>query len=407
MAKPKRVLLLIESSRAYGRGCLFGIASYVRAHLNWQLLHLERSVTEALPASIKRWHGDGIIARLETDEVAKAVESLHLPTVDLRGLYRLPGGAVFDTDPTATAVLAADHLLERGYRNLAYCGLHNVTFSINRSEAFVKYLAESGIKAAIFETSRHSKGAPGGSLAQERYGEIHVEQIVPWLVELPKPVGIMACNDVRGRQIVTACELAGMKVPEDVAVIGVDNDEVICELSNPPLSSVVPDTMRIGYEGAQLLDRMMNQGEAPPEETVFIPPTGVRTRLSTDFLAIADHELVAALTYIRENACEGINVDDVIDHCQISRSTLERRFIRYLGFGPKEQIQRVRLERVKTLLQETDYELFKIARLTGFRTTAHLVSAFKNRLGMTPGQFRMDKRVAQSRPLAASPFGRG
>jgi LacI family transcriptional regulator len=321
--------------------------------------------------------------------VANAVKSLNLPTVDLRGIYRLPGGAVFDTDPTAAAVLAADHLLERGYRNLAYCGFRNVVFSDKRAEAFVKYLGERSIAAANFDASPYSRRGTGGSLAQERYGEIHVEQLVPWVRGLPKPVGIMACNDVRGRQIVTACELAGQKVPEEVAVIGVDNDEVICELSNPPLSSVVPDTLRIGYEGARLLDQIMTQGQTAPLETISIAPKGVQTRLSSDFLAIPDEELVSALTYIRENACEGINVDDVIDYCQISRSTLERRFVKYLGFGPKEQIQRTRLERVKTLLRETDYDLFQIARLSGFRTTAHLVSAFKTRLGITPMNYRV------------------
>jgi LacI family transcriptional regulator len=349
-------------------------------------------MTEALPASIKRWRGDGIISRVESDDVATAVESLSLPTVDLRGIYRLPGGAVFDTDPAATAALAAEHLLERGFRNLAYCGFPNVVFSTRRGEAFVEYLRERAIEARSYGSSPNPKTPQGGPLAQERYGEMHVEHLVPWLLGLPKPAGIMACNDVRGRQIVTACEMANLKVPEEIAVIGVDNDEVICELSNPPLSSVIPDTYRLGYEGAKLLDRIMNHTEPPPEETILIPPKGVQTRLSSDFLAIPDQELVAALTYIRENACEGINVDDVIECCQISRSTLERRFIKYLGLGPKEHIQRTRFERVKTLLLETDYDLFQIARLTGFRTTAHLVSAFKSRSGTTPGQYRLDSK---------------
>jgi LacI family transcriptional regulator, galactose operon repressor len=133
----------------------------------------------------------------------------------------------------------------------------------------------------------------------------------------------------------------------------------------------------------------VSHGETPPKETIFISPKGVQTRLSSDFLAIPDEELVSALTYIRENACEGINVDDIINYCQISRSTLERRFIKFLGFGPKEQIQRTRLERVKTLLRDTDYDLFQIARLCGFRTTAHLVTAFKARIGITPMNYRL------------------
>ena len=368
-----------------------GVAAYLRAKTSWQVLHLERGVAESLPVFIQTWKGDGVLCRLENDETASAVESLDLPTVDLRGVYRLPGSAVFDTDPTSVAKMAAEHLWERGYRNFAFCGFRRIGFSEQRSEAFASFLAERDINPAIHVSSSRGGKMRANAPAEEIYGEVHMQRLVPWLKSLPKPVGVLACNDVRGRQVINACELAGLKVPDDVAIVGVDNDEVLCELSNPPLSSVVPDTYRLGFQGAEMLDGLMNGRAQPPEATVLIPPINVHTRLSTDFLAIDDPELVAALRYIRNSACTGINVDDVVRHCKISRSTLERRFIKYLGIGPKEQLMRVRFERVKSLLRETDHDLLQIAQLTGFRTKAHLITAFQNYAGTTPGQYRQSR----------------
>ncbi|HEY2762099.1 MAG TPA: XylR family transcriptional regulator, partial [Pirellulales bacterium] len=185
MLKPKRVLLLIESSRAYGRGCLLGIAEYMRAKASWRVLHLERGVAESLPAFIQNWKGDGILCRLENDETAAAVQSLRLPAVDLRGVYRLPGGAVFDTDPATVAKLAAEHFVERGFRNFAFCGFRRIGFSEQRSAALMSYLAERGFKPSIYVSSSRRGKMRADAPAEEMYGEVHVQQLIPWLKSLP------------------------------------------------------------------------------------------------------------------------------------------------------------------------------------------------------------------------------
>lgn len=388
MPEQKRILLLIEASRAYGRGCLSGVSSYVRAHPGWRVLHISPESTQRVSAFIRGWRGDGVLSRVETREAAEAIEQLGVPTVDLRGQYPISGGARLDTDPAATAALACQHLLERGFQNFAYCGYAGLTYCQERCEAFTSFLRQRGLDAFVYAPPSEAARRAAITLSHEAYGETHVEQLVPWLEQLPKPVGIMACNDARGRQVICACGLAGIKAPQEAAVVGVDNDEVICELAEPPLSSVALNTHRVGYEGARLLDAMIDGRAATPEGTIHIPPERVQARLSTDVLAVEDRDLVAALEIIRENACAGINVNDVIRMSAMSRSTLERRFQKHLGCGPKDLILKVRFDKVMTLLRETDYELNKIARLCGFRTAAHLVSAFKQHTGVTPGQYR-------------------
>jgi LacI family transcriptional regulator len=202
------------------------------------------------------------------------------------------------------------------------------------------------------------------------------------------PLGLVACNDDRGRQVLEACREAGLHVPEQIAVVGVDNDELLCELSDPPLSSVEPDTRRIGYEAAALLDRMM-QGERPPAAPLFVPPKSVVTRRSTDVLAIDDREVAQAVRFIRDHACEGINVEDLLREVPLARVTLKRRFERLLGRSAKAEIMRLQLEKVKQLLTETDLNQAEIARLAGFRHLEYMSAAFHERTGQTAGQYRL------------------
>jgi LacI family transcriptional regulator len=230
-------------------------------------------------------------------------------------------------------------------------------------------------------------------LGWEARGELEGEAIASWLQSLPRPVAVFACNDVRGRQIIDACNESGLSVPEEVAVIGVDDDEVICELCNPPLSSVQPDTMRLGYEGAALLDALM-AGEAPPSETIFIPPKGIARRLSSEATAIDDRGVASAMQIIRDHACEGVAVQDVVKRLSISRSTLERRFFAAFGRSPAAEIERVRMSRAKLLLMETRYKLSKIAALTGYGTASQFATAFKRNTGLTPGEFRKQTQLS-------------
>lgn len=389
MHKP-HVLLLIESSRNYGRGCLRGVARYLRNHRSWVPIPVERGLLDDVPSCLRQVRIDGVLARIETPKLAESIAALGVPVVDLRNAMPLPGMGVFDTDPVATARTAADHLLDRGFRNFAYCGLPGVQFSDRRCQAFLAYLQSKGFSAAVYEPPLARRRSPD-AITQELRGSLQSEHIAVWLKSLPRPLGLMACNDARGRHVLDACYAHDVKVPEEIAVIGVDNDEVICDLAVPPLSSVEPDTIRIGFEGAELIERMI-RGERAPEKPKLIAPKGVVTRLSSDILAVGEPVLVGALHFIREHVSEGIDVNDVLERMVVSRSTLERLFRKWLGRTPKEEIRRLRIDRVKQLLLDTDYTLWEIARLAGFQTEPQLIVAFKSLVGQTPGRFRQAAR---------------
>jgi LacI family transcriptional regulator len=403
MKPPRTVALLIESSRGYGRGLLRGIARYARARPNWSLLHEERGLADDAPDWLTSRPCDGIIARIESEALLRTIRRLRLPTVDVRALHVSAGIPAITVDQQITAQMAADHLLERGFSHVGFCGLAGVDYSTQRRDHFVAYLRRNGRAPLVYEGT----AVPGARDTTQREARAaqYEGELRAWLIGLPKPVGIMACNDIRGRQVLSACRAAGLKVPDDVAVVGVDNDEVLCELADPPLSSVVPATDRIGYEAAALLERLM-RGKPAPARPRFIAPLTVVTRRSSHVLAVADREVVTALRFIREHASDGINVEDVLDHLSasehcslVSRSTLDRRFGQLLGRSPKDEILRVRVARVRQLLLETDHTLAQIARLTGMEHTEYLNVLFKAQTGETPGTFR--KRMGQRVPVGA------
>ena len=385
MATRPLVALLVESSRAYGRGLLHGIAEYVRLHGHWSIFLAERGLGDAPPGWLHGWTGDGVIARIENQRIARVIRDLGLPTVDLRGLLTDLRVPLITTDDAAVARMAVGHFLERGFRHFAFCGFLGADYSDKRSECFARLVEESGFVCHVYCWSRQSRIA--GTEAREQRGWTTVAEVERWIEELPKPVGIMACNDIRAQQVLMACRLIGVAVPDEVSVLGVDNDELLCDLSDPPLSSVVPDTRRIGYEAAALLDRMM-RGALPSDVLTTIPPLGILTRRSTDVLAIEDRTLSSAVRFIREHACEGITVEDVLVGRPLSRSVFERRFAKIFGRTPKAEILRLQLDRVKQLLAETDMPLKQIAFKTGFRYPEYMSAAFKERTGETPGQYR-------------------
>ncbi len=203
----------------------------------------------------------------------------------------------------------------------------------------------------------------------------------------------MCCNDLRGQQTLDACRRGEQFVPEAVAVIGVDNDEVLCALCDPPLSSVVPNAERVGYEAAALLDRLM-QGERSESSEILIAPRGIETRQSTDVLAIDDSLVAAAVKCIRERACQGLTVDEVLRQVPLSRSMLEKRFRRYLQQTPQEAIRSVQIKRVKQLLLETDLPLEAISHLAGFKHVEYMSVVFKRETAQTPGRFRRESQVS-------------
>jgi len=387
MPDKKCVLVLIESSRSYNRGCLAGIASYVRAHPFWRVMHLERSLGKGMRSPLKRWQADGVIARVETLQMARSVNRLKLPTVHMRSMQCALHGGLLETDHEACARLAAEHFIRNRHRHFAFCGYPGVSFSDQRCTSFIEHVGIHGYSVAVFDAAGDDSEVDD-VIARESRGELPDRRLVAWLKSLPKPLALFACNDIRGREALAACTQAGFRVPEDVSVLGVDNDEVICDLSTPPLSSIQTDTKRIGYEGAAILGRMM-AGEPAPKDTILIPPKGVHVRQSTDTFALTDQNIVAALSYIWECACDGITVQDVANHVALSRATLDRRFRSFLGHSPKKEIDRIRVNRAKQLLVETEYKISAVATMTGYEMAPQFVTAFRRLTGMTPGEYRL------------------
>jgi len=387
-----RVALLIETSVSYGRDLLVGIAKYLRIHGPWSVEFEAGNSYESQPTWFANWTGDGIIARAKTEAFAKAIARRKVPCVDLYGGHRDPAFPTVRSNESAVGRLAAEHLLERGFRQFAFCGYNRIDWSDRRRDGFLHTIQASGFACTVFDNPLPQSGSVVAEY--EQHGMRYERHLKQWLTSLPCPIGLMACNDSRGRQVITCCRDVGLSVPDDVAVIGVDKDEVLCELSDLGLSSVVLNTERIGFEAAALLARLMLGEKASPGE-ISVEPKGVVTRRSTDVLAIDDQEVALALRHIRDHACTGLDVAALLRAVPLSRSVLERRFSTILGRSPKAEILRVRLNRVCQLLAESDLSLAEVARKCGFQHPEYMARLFRKKLGVTPGEYR--KRVTCGR----------
>jgi LacI family transcriptional regulator len=378
------VALIIETSTAYGRAIIRGATKYIREAGPWTIYIEQRSLQDSAPPWLEGWDGDGIISRASTPRSARAVLQTGIPTVDLNDQVRGLGLPQIHSDHEAIARLAAEHLLDRGFHHFAYFGFPVFEWSVRRHDAFAACIRAAGGQFHENEcTPRVSWGH------QQSSWEGEVDGAALWIKGLPKPLGVMTGNDPRGIQLLDACRRAGVAVPEEVAVVGVDNDELVCELAYPPLSSVVPGAVRIGYEAASLLDRLM-KGEAAPAAMQTVPPQGLAIRQSSDVTAIADSRLADALRFIREHACDGIGVDDVLDHLAVSRSVLQRLFRKHFDRTILDSITGVRLARVKQLLTETDLPLADVARRAGFSYMEYLSNTFRRQTGWTLSAFRRE-----------------
>jgi LacI family transcriptional regulator len=379
--KRLQVALLIETSNSYARGLLRGIHAYSREHGPWATYLSEQEQGDAKPVVLKDdWNGDGILARLDNRWIAQEVKKRQrkVPIVDLCAGRLLPGMPCVETDDRSIARMAAEHLFERNFNQFGYYGDCRFNWARWRGEHFRAIVTQEGFPVDLYEESKLGRTRSSSEKQQTL--------LVDWVKSLPKPVGIMACHDYAGWLLLQACHRAGAAVPDEVAVIGVDNDETLCELSDPPLSSVVPDTFRTGYEAARLLDQMMSGKRV--EGDLQIEPTGVVTRKSTDAFAVADPIVSQAVRFIREHACDGIKVRDVMQHMPISRASLDHEFKKLLGHTSHEEILRIQFQRVVELLTKSDLTLAEIAQRTGFKHPQYLTYAFKERYGVPPSEYR-------------------
>lgn len=399
-----RVALFIESSRAYGRGLLTGIVRYLREKGPWSISYQECRLGEFSPAWLKRWSGDGIIARVADARMANVIARTGRPAVDVLGQVHHPRLTAVYPDDAQVARLAAEHFLGSGFQHLAYCGYAGVRYSESRCSAFAALASDAKRDCAVYSASppqvRSARSAGPKAFSWEQHGHNDERALGRWLQSLPKPVAIMACNSIRGQQVLTACRRLGMEVPEEVAVIGVDSDEIVCELSDPPLSSVILNAALAGYEAAAALDRMMS-GQGASLQPIQVDPIGIARRRSTDVVAVEDRQVASVLSYIRDHACGEISVAHLLKIAHLSRAALHRRFQAALGRSPKSEILRVRLERARQLLTGTGLPLAEIARRTGFVTPEHFSYLFKAKLGQTAGQYR-----TESQGLMTPPAGR-
>ena len=378
-----QVALLVETSLGSGRDILRGLARGVREFGPWALYHEPRSLEESVPHWLRHWQGDGIIARIQNEAIAEAVHATGLPTVDVLGVVADSGFPLVHVDDAAIARAAAEHLIERGFRYFGYFGIDGENWSERRRDALATTLCEAGLSLEIYELPRHA-------IAENSWESVE-NDLAAWIARLPQPAGVMVCSDQRGPQFLEACRRAGVSVPDEVAVIGVDDDEPLCEVCNPPLTSVNPAHHRVGHAAARLLARLM-AGKAAPREPVLIQPAGVTTRLSTEVLAIEDRPLATALRLIREQACDGLDVDAIARHIGLSRSVLQRRFRSSLNRSVHQEILQARLRRAMDLLAASELSLAEVAERTGFKHQEYLGAVFKARTGKTPAEFRRQRR---------------
>jgi LacI family transcriptional regulator len=377
--KVRQVAVLIETETSWGRLVIRGIANYAEKHCLWHLLidprdHEQRS---ALPEG---WPGDGIIGRIASRLQADQIKQWRLPAVNVDDLFDdLPHVASVLTDETARAELALEHLLARGFRCFAYFAPPSHRYTSRRGEAFEVAVESRGYECHMYRPGyRPSRRISW--LEQQR-------RVARWLTSLPRPVAVFAVDAYHARQLAEVCHFSEVRVPDDVAILAGDSDDLLCGVATPPLSSVTLACERIGYEAATLLHEML-QGAKPPAAPVLVAPHGVISRQSTDLLAIDDPLVVHALRYIQAHAHHGLNVQDILREVPISRRSLEIQFKSYLGRSPAEEIRRVRLERGKHLLGSREMSITEVALACGFSNATRFGIAFRSCFGTTPRSYR-------------------
>jgi LacI family transcriptional regulator len=392
----RHIAVLVETSHASAREALRGILAFVaESGARWRLDHEPRRLENGPPPWLRRWRGDGIIARSHCPKAMAAVVAAAVPAVELLGVARHPSVPMVVCDERAAGRLAVDHLAACGLRSFAFVGAKGMYWSDNRREGFRVAVEAQGHGYAVFEFPQHERLAVPP--------EARLRRLAAWLRRLPHPVGIMAANDQYAGFTTAACRIAGIDVPDEAAVIGVDNDEVFCELASPPITSVIADHFTIGYEAAKLLAAFMDgrrprrppagRGRLPADWVAMeVPPRGIVERHSTDFKSAPDADVAAALRLIRDHFRGPLTVGQVAERLEVSRSTLVRRFAATLGHGLHDELVAARVREAKRLLAGSDLGLDAVAVRSGFGYPQQMNRVFRSRLGVSPAAYRAAHR---------------
>ena len=380
-ARIPQVAVLVDTSRSYGRDIVRGIRRYVAEHGPWSLYLEPRDLRSSFPDWLKNWSGDGILSRTVDETMLRQLKATKLPVVELRTSILKHSFPFVGMDNSVVGTRVAEHFRHRGFQRFA-CALDaSEAFFIERSERFAQAVRDFGFDCPVFQSKRKN-------------WEQHQSDLVAWLRDLPKPVGIFAVNDQLGFWLLDAARRAGIAVPEEVAVVGAENDNMLCETATPPLSSVRLRGQAVGYDAARVLDEWMQRKRIPkPSEKHLHLPGDIVVRQSSDIVAVEDPRIAAALRFIRQHATENLDVSRVAREVALSRTVLERRMKALIGRSPGEEINRLRFAAVEKLLTQTDLTLDAIASRCGFTHPQYMAEAFRKRAGVTPGEFRKSRKT--------------
>jgi len=386
-----KIILLLETSRRLGREMLRGAALWSRMHGPVLLSVAAGHFDQSLP-DLRRERKIGLIARLSVPGVVRAVRKHRIPLIALEPVTQELADrkeelrlAEIRSDAKAIAEMGAEFLWNDGFRNFAYCGFPNRLWSKARRDAFSLCVMELGGHCSLYPAVDAEC-----SWNRER------PRLKKWLRSLPKPVGMLACDDDRALQILQLCEEEGIRVPQDISVLGVGNDDILCDLANPPLSSISIDLQAAGYNAVQALVDLI-EGKTERPDDIAMTPLWVSPRMSTDFLAVVDPLVVKALQFIRQNYLRPIGVADVVRYVGVSRRSLETKFYAATLRTLANEILHHRLERAKRLLMIGDEQLANIAASSGFFNFRSMLHAFHVSEGCTPMKYR-EKHAIQTTP---------
>lgn len=383
----KRILVLIETSRIFGRQIIQGISQFALEKGSWIILLEDRGFFERIPFWVKRLQFDGVISRTTRADSVKFLETFDVPVVELLGDGSYRSSDVL-TDSAHVGDLAATHFYERGFRQFAFFSTGHTWWSQSFHDAYCHRLHELGFGCHSSPLCKEHN-TPTLSITLQSNTET---KILDWLTNLPKPVGLFCPSDGQAIFILNLCQTANLKVPHEIAVLGIENNSTLCHAVFPPLSSIAADGWSVGYQAAKLLDTIIEK-QPKPELPILIPPISVISRQSTDTIATDNADIAKALHYIAMHPGLGISVKEVARHADVSLRTLIRRFKEILHRSPEEEIRRVCIERAKLLLYDTELSIAKIAENLGYSSTEYFIRAFRRNTGVTPRAYRQSFRA--------------
>lgn len=376
-SKTRNIAVVMQRWVGYLYGVQIGLSNYFVQRPEWIWTHVQPQ--PEFVSTIARMKPDGVIAYVERSYL-RVLRRLRAPVVDVSNWLPESGLPRVLADDEAIGRMAARYFFDLGLRRMSVAGPFDAGFGRLRCRGFVDELAKERLSAEFIREKRIA--APPG-----------VDRgIFAWLRTVRKPVAIFGLTDETAVRALTACRHAGVRVPDEACVLGVDNDELITRVGNPPLSSIALPTERIGFEAARLLDRLMS-GAAPPRRPILLPPIRVVARQSTDLLAIEDADIQAAVRYVREHVHERVTVRTLLNVVPLNRRYLERKFRQYTGRTPLQEIRRVRLEKAKELLSSTDLPMPSVARQSGFPNSERLANVFHVMVGLKPTDYRRRMRT--------------